>query len=352
MVPTKMTQPRLDILETGGPGTQKAAVLDAPFKIRLAHAKIPDPGPGEVRVKIHYVGICGSDLETYRGTREPEFISFPARIGHEVAGVIDDVGKGVIGLHNGDPVCLRYVWGAFAEYLVCKPFCVQVVPKDMPLIEASLIEILPGVIHAAEIGEISPNKNVLIMGQGVSGLIMTQVIARYSPRNLVVTDLFDRKLKLAKGFGATHTYKIPTPDTPTMEVVKKDFPDGFDVVIPCRLEGDAMVDAIDACAQNGRIVMYGAIGKCNKPIDFFKVHRKRIDIFSTEPKRDIDMRRYWDEGLRLVTSGLVNTRDIITHVIEIEDIDHAFQLRDKPDNDVIHVVIACNRKDMRIYPQG
>jgi len=346
MASTRMNQPPFEILEKGGPGTQKVTVLDAPFKIRLAYAKMPDAGPGEVRIKIHYVGICGSDIETYRGTRAPEFISLPTRIGHEAAGVIDEVGKGVIGLRNGDHVCLRSVWGAFAEYIVCKPFSVQVLPKELPLIEGSLVENLPGVINAAEIGEISPSKNVLIVGQGVSGLIMTQVIARYNPRTLVVTDLFERKLRLAKSFGATHTYKIPTPDTPTMDVVKKDFPDGFDVVIPCRLEGDAMVDAIDACAQNGRIVMYGAIGKCNKPIDFYKVHRKRIDIFSTEPKRDIDARRLWDEGIRLVTSGIVNTRDIITHVVEIEDVDHAFQLRDRPANDVIHVVIACNRKDM------
>jgi threonine dehydrogenase-like Zn-dependent dehydrogenase len=346
MAPSKTPQPRPEILEKGGPGTQKAAVLDAPFKVRLAFAKMPDAGPGEVRVKIHYVGICGSDIEAYRGTRSPDFISVPARLGHEVAGVIDDVGKGVVGLQMGDHVCLRNVSGAFAEYLVCKPISVQVVPKELPLIEASLFEILPSAIHAAEIGEISPSKNVLIMGQGVSGLIMTQIITRYNPRALVVTDLFDRKLRLAQNFGATHTYKIPAINTPTMDVIKKDFPDGFDVVIPCRLEGDAMVDAIDACAQNGRIVMYGAIGKCTKPIDFFKMHRKRVDIFSTEPKRDIDNLRFLEEGIRLVTSGLINTRDIITHVIEIEDIDHAFQLRDKPDNDVIHVVIACNRQDM------
>jgi L-iditol 2-dehydrogenase len=321
-------------------------VLDAPFKIRLAFAKIPDAGPGEVRVKIHYVGICGSDIVTYRGARAPNFSSMPTRLGHQVAGVIDDVGKGVIGLQMGDHVCLRNVSGAFAEYIVCRPTSVHVLPKELPLIDACLFESLPSAIYAAEIAEISPNKTVLIMGQGVSGLIMTQIIARYNPRSLVVTDLFDRKLTLAKNFGATHTYKIPAPDTPTMDVLKKDFPGGFDVVIPCRLEGDAMVDAIDACAQNGRIVMYGALGQCTKPIDFFKVYHKRIDIFSTEPKRDIDTLRFLDEGMRMVTSGLVNTRDLITHVIEIEDIDHAFLLRDKPNNDVIHVVIACNRKDM------
>ncbi|KKI88444.1 hypothetical protein WQ54_31475 [Bacillus sp. SA1-12] len=64
-------------------------------------------------------------------------------------------------------------------------------------------------------------------------------------------------MRIRGTYGATHTYKLPTSETKTMDVVGKDFPEGFDVVIPCLLEGSGMVDAIDAAAQNGRIVMYG-----------------------------------------------------------------------------------------------
>lgn len=230
-----------------------------------------------------------------------------------------------------------------AEYVCCTPFSVKVLPKDFPLIEGSLIEVLPGVLHAAEIADISPNKNVLITGQGVSGLILTQVISLFSPRNLVVTDLFDEKLELAKKYGATHTYKIPNTETKTMDIVGEDFPDGFDVVIPCLLEGDGMVDAIDAGAQNGRIVMYGCIGTCNTPVDFFKVHKKRLDIFSTEPKRDIDNRRYFEESLQLVQDGLVNTKEMITHVVPLEKIAEAFELRNERKDDTIHVMIDCEK---------
>ncbi len=70
--------------------------------------------------------------------------------------------------------------------------------------EISLIEVLPGVIHTAEISEISGSKNVLIMGQGVSGLVMTQIINLYNPKNLVVTDLNEKKLALAKKYVPTH----------------------------------------------------------------------------------------------------------------------------------------------------
>lgn len=162
----QMSVPSMELVEHDGPGTQMCAVMDGIGEISVKRALVPEPAEGEVRVKIKWVGICGSDVEVFRGAREAEFISYPTRLGHEVAGIIDKIGPNVIGLKVGDHVALRYVWGAFAEYVCCSPFSVKVLPKDLPLIEGSLIEVLPGIIHAAEIANISPNKNVLITGQG------------------------------------------------------------------------------------------------------------------------------------------------------------------------------------------
>lgn len=340
-MPTQMTQPDLNLVSSDTPNSQKVAILNKPYDIDIAHAEIPQAGDGEIRVKIKWVGICGSDVEAYRGTRQPEFLSTPARLGHEVAGIIDQIGPHVAGLAVGDRVTCRYVWGAFAEYIVCKPFNVKVLPRSFPLIETSLIEVLPGILHTADLAQITSSKNILITGQGVSGLILTQVLSLYSPKTLVATDLKTRNLELAQKYGATHTYQIPSPDTPTMEIVGKDFPDGFDVVVPCLLEGDGMVDAIDCAAQNGRLVMYGCIGVCHKPVDFFKVHRKRLEIYSTEPRSDIDMRRYFQESVQLVLDGLVNTSEMITHKIPLTQISEAFALRDNKTNDAIHILIDC-----------
>jgi len=289
------------------------------------------------------VGICGSDLEAYRGTRQPEFMTTPTRLGHEVAGVIDQVGRHVNGLKAGDQVTCRYVWGAFAEYIVCTPFNVKVLPPAFPLLETSLIEILPGVIHAAELGQVDQNKNVLITGQGVSGLVLTQVLSLYSPKSLVVTDLRERNLELARTYGATHTYRIEDEGTSTRSVVGGDFPDGFEVVIPCLLEGDGMVDALDCLATCGKIVMYGCIGTCHQPFDFFKLHRKRGEILSTEPKRDLDMRRYFQQGVDWVLDGLLNTSEMITHTFPLEAIQEAFELRNDQGNDAIHVLVDCEK---------
>ncbi|CAH1001259.1 putative zinc-type alcohol dehydrogenase-like protein YdjJ [Neolewinella maritima] len=343
---SKMQIAELSFVPAGSPDSQPVAVLEAPGKIVLRYAKIPQPGPDEIRIKIHYVGICGSDVETYRGLRKPEFMTLPARLGHEVSGVIDAVGRSVHTLKRGMKVSCRYVWGAFAEYIVCRPFNVKVVPDDFPDEEISSLEVLPGILHAAELARIGPNTRVLITGQGVSGLVMTQVIALYSPRELVVTDLHDKNLQLAERYGATATYRIPTEHTPTMDVVGTDHPDGFDVVIPCLLEGDGMVDALDACAFGGRIVMYGCIGTCTAHFDFFKMHKKRVDIYSTEPKSDIAMRRFWQEGLQLVQDGLVNTVDMVTHRFPLARVAEAFHLRDdKAAAGAIHILIDCRRSD-------
>lgn len=340
-MPTHMVVADLKLVPPDQAAAQQVAVLNRPYDISIARAEIPNAGDGEVRVKIKWVGVCGSDIETYRGQRQPEFMSIPARLGHEVAGVLDQVGPNVVGLQVGDKVTCRYVWGAFAEYITCKPFNVKVLPPNFPLIETSLIEILPGILHTAELAQINQTKNVLITGQGVSGLVLTQVIKLFSPKNLVVTDLKQHNLELAKKYGASHTYQIPTPETPTMDIVGKDFPEGFDVVIPCLLDGDGMVDAIDCCAVGARLVMYGCIGMCRKPVDFFKVHRRRLEIYSTEPRRDIDMRRYFQEGVQMVLDGLVNTSEMITHTVPLSQVSQAFALRDDKTNAAIHVLVDC-----------
>lgn len=340
---TRMVMADLLVSQVRKPNSQRVAILNAPRQMSIAYADIPEPKADELRIKIKWVGICGSDIEAYRGTRKPEFISTPARLGHEVAGVIDKIGDDVVGLDAGAQVACRYVWGAFAEYIVCKPFNVKVLPKGFPLIECSLIEVLPGIIHAAELSEINASKTVLVIGQGVSGLVLTQILKLYSPRALVVTDTREKNLQLARHYGATHAYKIDDPEAPSMDVLRKDFPEGFDVVIPCLLEGDGMVDAIDCAAFCGKIVMYGCIGVCNKPIDFFTVHRKRLHMYTTEPRRDIDMRRFFQEGVQFVLDGLVNTKQMISEIVPLSEIDRAFKLRDDKGNEAIHVMVDCEK---------
>lgn len=71
------------------------------------------------------------------------------------------------------------------------------------------------------------------------------------------------------------------------------------------------------------------------------MHRKRLDIYSTEPKRDIDMRRLFREGVEMVMGGLVNTAEIVTHRVPLSRIEEAFALRDDPASGAVHVLVDC-----------
>lgn len=337
---TKMKMAELDIIDSDSlEETQKIAILSEPYKLEVVRAAIPEANDDEIRIKLKYVGICGSDLEAFRGTRKPEFLSFPVRLGHEVAGTIDQVGKNVRGLKVGDKVTCRYVWGAYAQYIVCKPFNVQRVDPSFDMKDVSLIEILPGVIHAADLGKIDSGRTVLIMGQGVSGLMLTQIVSLYSPKELVVTDIKQRNLDFAKKYGATKTYLLPSTDTATLDAIKDDYPEGFDVVIPCLLEGEGVNDAIDCTLTGGKIILYGCIGVCRDELDFFKVHRRRLEIISTEPKRDIDMYRYFKEGISLVMDGLIDTSSYIDKIYPFDQIQEAFDERNDKSKDSIHILV-------------
>jgi L-iditol 2-dehydrogenase len=339
-MPTTMTYADLRLADgSGDRPLQTVAVLDEPYRLRLAKAEIPTPKDDEIRIRVVYVGICGSDLEAFRGNRQPEFITFPARLGHEVAGIIDAVGTDVRGLKPGMKVACRYVWGAYAQYIVCRPFNVQVMPDEFDMKSLSLIEIIPGVIHTAELADIDSGTTVLIMGQGVSGLMLTQVIALYSPARLVVTDLKERNLALARRYGATDTVQIPDPEAVTAEYLKERYPEGFDVVIPCLLEGDCVMDAVNCTRIGGRVVLYGGIGTAEGKFDFFKVHRKRTAIISTEPRRDIDMYRYFKESVSLVKDGLIQTDSYIDRIYPLSEIQQAFEERNDKANDSIHILI-------------
>ncbi len=345
-MPTTMSFADLHIInDQDDKSLQRVAILEKPYSLKLAKAEIPEPGPEEVRVKIIFVGICGSDLEAFRGTRKPEFISFPARLGHEVAGIIDKVGTQVHGLAAGMKVVCRYVWGAFAEYITCRPFNIQVMPDEFSLKSISLMEIMPGVIHTAELSEIDSGTSVLIMGQGVSGLMLTQILSLYSPKELVVTDLKTRNLEFAKQYGATKAICLPDSDTSTADFLKQEYPDGFDVVIPCLLEGDCVMDAVNITRVGGKVVLYGGIGTARQPFDFFKVHRRRVSIISTEPRRDIDMYRYFKEAVSLVKDGLIHTDQYIDRIYPLEEIQEAFMMRNDNSNDIIHVLIDVRNQN-------
>jgi len=315
----------------------KTFVLTAPERLERLDVDMPEPAPDQVRIKIAYVGICGSDVETYLGRRQPEFLGDRAVLGHEAAGVIDKLGEHVAGLKVGDRVMVAS-WGSFAEYHVCRPECVVRLLPEIPLIDGSLIEVLPGVILAATRTGITSAHDVVVLGQGLSGLQITRLVALHGCRRLIAVDLFDEKLRLAEEFGATHTINASREDV--RQRVEEITSGGADFTIVATLDGNDVPAAVEWSRRGGRIVLYGGIGPCDG-IDFFRVHAKALSIVkeTNELQGRLETRRLWRDGMQLVADGLLCPERLRTHIFALEDLPEAMELRATPRPDVIHVLI-------------
>lgn len=316
----------------------KRFILREPRRLELTELPMPEPGPYEVRVKIAYVGICGSDVEAYLGHRRPEFLGDPPRLGHEPSGIIDKVGPYVTHLKVGDAVTCVGTWGCFSEYIVAKAQNVLKLAPEISLMEGSLVEVLPGIIMAATRTGITTAHDVLIFGQGLSGLLLTRLVALQGCKRLIVADLFDEKLAIAKEFGARETINASREDVGrrVLELV----PGGVDVTMLATLDGNDVPRAIQWTRHSGKIVLYGSIGPCDG-INFFEQHIKSISIVKegTGIHGQLERRWLWREAMQLVADDLLPLERLRTHVFPMDRLPEAMELRATPRGDVIHVLM-------------
>jgi threonine dehydrogenase-like Zn-dependent dehydrogenase len=329
----------------------KAWVLEDTKKLVLRDVPMPSPGPDELLVKIECVGLCGSDIEIHAGRRNLEVPANPAVLGHEALGVVERCGSDVTAFVAGDRVVLRGVWGCCAEYVATPvlsppnpraPRFVQVVkiPPSLAIRGISLFEVLPKLIMAVDRAQVSPAADVLVLGQGVTGLLMTQLLNLKSPHRLVAVDLFEEKLALSRKFGATHTVCRSEEDFDKQ--LAEILPDGADIVFPCHLDGYGVPEAIEMLKWRGRLILWGCLGTTE--MDFFSVHAHGADILATQMDNLSEDARYCKLAVEYVQTGLIQLSELTTHVLDFQDMPKAFSLRETPRGDVIHVLVQGNGK--------
>ncbi len=202
-------------------------VLEAPYKMRMERVPVPRPGAGEICIRVQRVGVCGSDLTTYRG-RHP-YVTFPRVMGHEIAGTIEATGAGVTSPTPGTRVAVipHIVCGAcdacgtetynFCEQLQCTGaeadgahcdyFCIRAVmaipvPDSMSLDDAALVEPACVAYHGARRGEIRAGDKVLIIGAGPIGLFCAQSCRALGAETVYLADLDAGRLAVGRDLGA------------------------------------------------------------------------------------------------------------------------------------------------------
>ena len=318
--------------------------------LRLEILPEVQPGEGEVLVRISVGGICGSDLHYVQdGGFGPIRVREPIILGHEAAGTVEHLGQGVTGLVEGDRVavnpsrpcghcrycreglfqhCLNmrfsgsalrfpHEQGLFRDRMVVPAAqCVRV-SCDTSVAEAACSEPLAVCIHAANrAGELSGAK-VLVTGAGPIGALCVSVARYRGAAEVVVTDLYDQPLAVARRMGATETLNVAAdPKALTHFEVDKGY---FDVAFECSAAAPA-IDATIRCVRPlGRIVQVGVGGAL--PVAINALVGKEIALVGTHR-----FHAEFAEAAGLIDNSAIDVKPIITHSFAPEELAEAFRV--------------------------
>jgi L-iditol 2-dehydrogenase len=317
----------------------RAAVLRAAGDVAVEERPRPEPGPGQVLVRVASVGVCGSDTHYYDHGRIGAFVvEQPLVLGHEPSGVVEETGPGVEGLRPGQrvsvepgvpdltcPQCLagRYnlcpamrffatppIDGAFAEYVVVHAAFAHPVPDSIGDDAAALLEPLSVGVWACRKGGVSAGSRVLITGAGPIGLVALQTALAFGATEVVVTDVNPSRLALAEGLGATEVLDARTVGVSDLERRPE-------VLLECSGHPAVIGDGIRALAPAGHAVLVG-MGGDEVPLPLSVVQERELVVTGTF--------RYagtWPTAIALVASGRVDLDRLVTGTYRLDQVEDA-----------------------------
>lgn len=315
--------------------------------LTLQKVEKPVPGPDEVLIKIHKTAICGTDLHIYNWDAwSQQHIEPPLTIGHEYVGEIEEMGKNVRHFVLGERVsgeghiicgqcrnCRagRGQWcrdtqgvgvnrnGAFAEYL-CIPAS-NCIPIHSGLDEeiVSFFDAFGNATHTALMFDVI-GEDVLITGAGPIGIMAAAICRHNGARNVVITDIKDYRLDLAKKLGATRTVNVSREDLPSL-MPELDMVEGFDVGLEMSGAGSALKQMVSLMRNGGQIALLGLFGK-KQEVDLDALIFKGLTVQGIYGRK---MYETWYKMSAMVQSGL-DLKPLITHRFPYTRFNEAFQI--------------------------
>jgi L-iditol 2-dehydrogenase len=324
----------------------RAAVLHAPRDVRIEDRPTPAPGPLDVVVEVAAVGVCGSDVHWYEdgriGTR---VVRAPLVLGHESAGRIVAVGDRVTRHAVGDRVTLepglpcgrcrecrngRYnlcravaffgsppTDGAFTRYVAQHEDFAHALPDALSDEAGALMEPLSVALWACEKAGVAAADRVLITGAGPIGLLSVQAARARGATEVIVTDVNERRLALARATGATRTVRAGDP----LELEA-------DVLIECSGHPQALRDGITALRPGGTAVAVGMSADADASVPLSVLQTRELWLTGT-----FRYARTYPTAIALAAAGTVDLEAIVTGHFALEDADAALRAgREDPDS--------------------
>lgn len=324
----------------------KAISFTAPKQVEIIDIPEPRMGPEDVLLDVHYIGLCGTDLNSYRGRLA--LVSYPPIPGHEISGIIAAKGEKVPDSINvGDQVMVSpyTTCGVCPACRVGRPNCCQhnqtlgvqrdgamsprfVTPyidvffsDKLTLEELVLVEPISVGYHAANRGQVSEVDTVLVIGCGTIGLGAITAAARKGA-TVIVTDIDDGKLDIARKFGAQHTINSAKQDV-LAEVHKLTHDEGVNVTIEAVGLPDTFRLAIEAVCYAGRVVYIG-YAKKEVTYDTTDFVRKELDIHGSR-----NALRVFPAVIKMIEQRQFPFTDLISKTYHFEQTDQALTAWDE-----------------------
>lgn len=321
----------------------KVAVYYSNDDVRIEERAVPRISEGEILVRMMASGICGTDvMQWYRLKKAPRVL------GHEMAGEIIEVGRGVKDFKSGDRVfvshhvpCYRchyciegnytaceslhtgnYEPGGFSEYIRVPEqnvrFGTFLLPSGMTYEDASMIEPLGCVVLGQKQLELKTGQTVLIIGSGISGLLHIQM-AKLRGCTVIATDINEYRLNKAVEFGADHVLNaMEYSQDKLREITKGRLPER---AIVCAGAKQAVADAISSIDRRGMILFF-AVPDEDIALPSLRFWRDEITVKFSYGASPEDLQ----EAMGLIRGGMIDVRKMITHRISFSDIQRGFRL--------------------------
>lgn len=330
-------------------GKMRAIVKEKPAKgVAMKNVPIPKVGRRDVLVKVKAAGICGTDQHIYNWDAwSQNRIVPPLTIGHEMCGIVEQVGEGVAYVSEGDfvsleshvickecyqcrtgnaHVCSRVSIlgvdrdGVFADYVSVPDIVVWKNDKKLPVEIACVQEPMGNAVFVTEAAEVT-GKTIVIFGCGPAGLFSTAISRKTGAGQIIAVDVSDYRLKLAKKMGADVTLN---PKEVDVGKTVKELTDGIGAEAVLELSGNpkAVKDSFKSVADAGTVILFGLPNQ-EVPIDL----AKEI-IFKGVTVKGITGRRMYNTWYRLkgLLQGGLDIRQMITHKIDFGDYEKGFEL--------------------------
>jgi L-iditol 2-dehydrogenase len=316
----------------------RALVVQRPGTAALQNVPRPDPGPGEVLVRVGAAGICGSDVEVLEGRRPAPYVRYPIIPGHEWAGTVEAVGSDVGGIDEGATVvaegfracgdCARcregrtnlctadYAEtgfthaGAFADFLSVPAQLVHQLPAGTDLKAAAVLEPAACVAQGLLDVDLVPGMTVAVVGAGTLGLLAVALLSRITPSRLALVGTRAPRLALGRELGASETWNVREGQVPEP---------GFDLVFEAAGTVEGARTAIGLARRGGTVVLEGISGQSNG-VDADAVvlgHLRLQGIFGAS-------RNAWRWVTELFAAGLLDTAPLVSHSFPLEEHGAAF----------------------------